>query len=72
MIPGIISALPQNFTEGILGGVMKKLLNIEYACIHANYWMIYGIVSSFASVFLLGRGYSNTEIGIILAAANVM
>ena len=51
---------------------MKKLLNIEYACIHANYWMIYGIVSSFASVFLLGRGYSNTEIGIILAAANVV
>lgn len=51
---------------------MKKLLNIEYACIHANYWMIYGIVSSFASVFLLGRGYRNTEIGIILAAANVV
>ena len=51
---------------------MKKLLNIEYACIHANYWMIYGIVSSFASVFLLGRGYSNTEIGIILALANVV
>lgn len=51
---------------------MKKLLNIEYACIHANYWMIYGIVSSFASVFLLGRGYSNTEIGVILAAANVV
>lgn len=51
---------------------MKKLLNIEYACIHANYWMIYGIVSSFASVFLLGRGYRNTEIGVILAAANVV
>ncbi|MFQ9893781.1 MAG: MFS transporter [Emergencia sp.] len=51
---------------------MKKLLNIEYACIHANYWMIYGIVSSFASVFLLGRGYSNMEIGIILAVANVV
>lgn len=51
---------------------MKKLLNFEYACIHANYWMIYGIVSSFASVFLLARGYSNTEIGVILAAANVV
>lgn len=51
---------------------MRRRLNIEYAWIHANYWMVYGIVSSFASVFLLGRGYSNTEIGVILAAANVV
>lgn len=51
---------------------MKKLLNIEYSCIHANYWMIYGILSSFASVFLLARDYSNTEIGLILAAANIV
>lgn len=50
---------------------MEKLLNFEYACIHGSYWMVYGIVSSFASVFLLARGYSNSEIGIILAAANV-
>ncbi len=50
---------------------MEKLLNFEYACIHGTYWMIYGIVSSFASVFLLARGYSNSEIGIILAAANI-
>ncbi|MCI9598746.1 MAG: MFS transporter [Firmicutes bacterium] len=51
---------------------MKKLLNIEYASIHASYWMFYGIISSFASVFLLARGYSNWEIGVILAVANVL
>ncbi len=51
---------------------MKNLLNFEYACIHGTYWMGYGIVSSFASVFLLGRGYSNTEIGVILAVANIL
>lgn len=51
---------------------MRKLLNIDYALIQGNYWMIYGIVSSFASVFLIGRGYSNTEIGLILASANVV
>ena len=50
---------------------MKKLLNFEYACIQGTYWMLYGIFSSFASVFLLARGYSNAEIGVILAAANV-
>ena len=50
---------------------MKKLLNFDYACIQGTYWMLYGILSSFASVFLLSRGYSNSEIGVILAAANV-
>ena len=50
---------------------MKKLLNFEYACIHGTYWMVYGVVCSFASVFLLARGYSNSEIGVILAVANV-
>lgn len=51
---------------------MKKILNIEYASIHASYWMFYGVISSFASVFLLARGYSNWEIGLILAVANVL
>ena len=48
-----------------------KLLNFDYACIQGTYWMLYGILSSFASVFLLSRGYSNSEIGVILATANV-
>lgn len=51
---------------------MKKLLNIEYGTIHGFYWMIYGIISSFASVYLLDRGYSNSEIGMIMAVANVL
>ena len=51
---------------------MNKLLNFECACIQGTYWMVYSIVSSFASVFLLSRNYSNTEIGIILAVANVV
>lgn len=51
---------------------MKKLFNTEYAFIQGSYWMIYGFVSSFASVFLLAKEYSNTEIGIILAVANII
>ena len=34
--------------------------------------MIYGVVSSFASVFLLARGYSNSQIGLTLAAGNIL
>ena len=50
---------------------MKKWLNLEYAGVHGFYWMIYAVASSFASVFLLARGYSNSQIGLILAAGNV-
>ena len=51
---------------------MKTLLNTEYGSIHAFYWMAYAGLSSFASVFLLARGYSNTDIGIIFAVSNVL
>ena len=51
---------------------MEKLLNIKYGCIHGTYWMYYGIAGSFASAFLLARGYSNAEIGIILAVGNIL
>ena len=51
---------------------LKRTLNIGYGGIHATYWMFYGVSNSFASAFLLPRGYSNAEIGIILAAASVI
>ncbi len=51
---------------------MKKMLNFSYGAIQGTYWMYYGAVMSFASVFLLGRGYTNSGIGMILAAANIL
>ena len=50
---------------------MEKRFNLQYAGIHGTYWLYYGVICSFASVFLLDRGYSNTEIGIILAVGNI-
>lgn len=51
---------------------MTTLLNLFYGAIQGSYWMYYGAVMSFASVFLLGKGYTNSEIGVILAAANIL
>ena len=34
--------------------------------------MIYAVVSSFASVFMLAKGYTNAQIGMTLAAANIL
>ena len=47
-------------------------LNSEYAGIFGTYWMYYGIISSFCSAYLLDIGYTNSEIGIILAVASVV
>ena len=51
---------------------MEKLLNIKYGCIHGTYCMYYGVVGSFASAFLLAKGCTNAEIGIILAVGNIL
>ncbi len=50
----------------------KRILNTEYGSIFGAYWMIYAVVSSFASVFMLAKGYSNSQIGMTLAAANIL
>ena len=51
---------------------MEKKLNFLYSSIHGAYWVYYGVISSFSSVFLLARGFSNSQIGIIIALANIL
>lgn len=51
---------------------MKKQLTLSYGSIQGTYWMYYGAIMSFASVFLLSKDYSNSEIGMILAAASTL
>ena len=53
------------------GSKMKLAMNLGYGSVHGFYWMSYGAICSFASVFLLARGYSNTDIGIMTAVSNV-
>lgn len=43
----------------------------KYAAIQGSYWPIFCSSYSFASVFLLSRNFNNSEIGIVLAIANV-
>lgn len=50
----------------------KFKLNAEYASIFGAYWMIYAVVGSFASVFMLAKGYTNMHIGTTFAAANLL
>lgn len=51
---------------------MRRNVNIAYSGIHGCYWMIFAVINSFSSIFLLSRGYSNWEIGTILSIGNIL
>lgn len=46
-------------------------LNSQYSALQGAYWMSFGLIISFAAVFLHDRGYTNSELGIILALGNI-
>lgn len=50
----------------------KRAATVIYSEVFAMYWGVYCIVSSFASVYLIENGYSNTEIGVLLAVGNAV
>jgi len=52
--------------------MMKRILNLEYGTIQGTYWMYYSVIISFSSVFLLGKNYTNSEIGMILALSSIL
>ena len=50
----------------------KFILNFDYALIQGTYWGFYIVTAIFVSVYLLGKGYSNTSIGIVIAMGNIL
>ena len=50
----------------------SRKLNIHYASLHGTYWAYFGVLGAFSSIYLLDKGYSNWEIGILLAVANTI
>lgn len=54
---------------------MKKFIGTitaKYALVQAAYWMSSCIISSYASVYLLGEGFSNTQIGVLIGLAGAI
>lgn len=51
---------------------MKNKLTFDYAGIQMTYTMMYAGIGAFISVFLLANHFSNTEIGLVMSAANLM
>lgn len=51
---------------------MKKFWTLRYALINITYFAAFCCVHAYASVFLLDKGFDNTTIGMLLAAANLL
>ena len=49
-----------------------KYWTARYAVINATYFMGFCGVHAYASIFMLERGFTNSQIGILLALANVL
>lgn len=49
----------------------KQFWTFRYALINIIYYMSFCTIHAFAAVYLLDKGFTNTEIGILLAVANV-
>lgn len=50
----------------------KQNLTPGYACIQGFFWMVFAAVMGFSSIYLLSAGFTNTEIGLIIAAAGTV
>lgn len=52
--------------------MQKQIPTIKYSGLQGGFWMSFCICFSYASIYLLSRGYSNSQIGLVIAVAGVI
>ena len=55
-----------------MSSAKTKNLTPIYAFIQGLYWMNFAAIMGYSGFYLLGSGFSNTEIGIIIAIAGIL
>lgn len=50
----------------------KPNLTLRYAYIQGFFWMSFAAVMGFTSIYLLDAGFTNTQIGLLIAAAGTV
>ncbi len=50
----------------------KGFWTLRYTLLNAAYFVAFCTIHAYAAVYLLANGFSNTEVGILLAAANIV
>lgn len=49
-----------------------KSVTVGYAFLQGFFWMSFAAIMGFSSLYLLDAGFSNTEIGMIMAIAGII
>lgn len=50
----------------------KRIINIDFGIAQGLYWAVFCITSSFAALYLQHKGYTNSELGVILAFGSII
>lgn len=50
----------------------SKNLTVKYAFVQGFFWMNFAVIMGFSSFYLLDSGFSNTEIGLVIAVAGII
>lgn len=50
----------------------RHVPTIKYSCLQGSFWMSFCVVINYAAVYLLSKGYTNSQVGIITAAAGLV
>lgn len=53
-------------------GNKQRLFNIEYAIVQAFYWASFCVAVSYAVVYMQYRGFSNSQLGLVMAFGNIL
>lgn len=59
-------------TKNTKGSLHNKFWTLRYTLINVMYFAAFCTVHGFATVFLLSKGFTNTQVGIAIAIANIL
>lgn len=72
-----VTGIEYNAKMGIMDNMdnkhnMKRYWTLRYTLLNAAYFVAFCTIHAYAAVYLLANGFTNTEVGILLAVANIV
>lgn len=52
--------------------VTMRWPTLRYTCLQGSYWACYCVIITFSSVYLLAKGFSNAQIGVLMSVSGVL
>ena len=52
--------------------VTMRRPTLRYTCLQGSYWACYCVIITFSSVYLLAKGFSNAQIGVLMSVSGIL